>query len=126
MRAAMERRDARAVADAFAVDAEFHSPLTDKLTFKGREQIVTLAGIVLDVFENFRYTAELMGDEGGSWWAGRRSTAWRLNSSTICALAVMDALRRSPSSSGHCLLPQRRCDRSARGSVAERAMRAAR
>ena len=65
MRAAMERRDARAVADAFAVDAEFHSPLTDKLTFKGREQIVTLAGIVLDVFENFRYTAELMGDEGG-------------------------------------------------------------
>jgi ketosteroid isomerase-like protein len=36
MRAAMERRDIRAVADAFADDAEFHSPLTDKLTFKGR------------------------------------------------------------------------------------------
>jgi hypothetical protein len=65
MRAAMERRDIRAVADAFAANAEFHSPLTDKLTFKGREQIEALAGIVLDVFENFRYTAELMGDEDG-------------------------------------------------------------
>ncbi len=65
MRAAMERRDIRAVADAFAADAEFHSPLTDKLTFKGREQIAALAGIVLDVFENFRYTEEIMGEEGG-------------------------------------------------------------
>ncbi|SRR5260370_34258083 len=65
MRAAMERRDLRAVADAFAADAEFHSPLTDKLTFRGREQIAALAGIVLDVFENFRYTDELMGKEGG-------------------------------------------------------------
>ncbi len=65
MRAAMERRDIRAVADAFAADAEFHSPLTDKLTFRGREQIAALADIVLDVFENFRYTDEIMGDEGG-------------------------------------------------------------
>ncbi len=61
----MERRDVRAVADAFATDAEFHSPLTDRLTFKGREQIAALATIVLDVFENFRYTDELMGDEVG-------------------------------------------------------------
>ena len=65
MRAAMERRDIRAVADAFAADAEFHSPLTGKLTFKGREQIAALAGIILDVFENFRYTDEIMGEEGG-------------------------------------------------------------
>ena len=65
MRAAMERRDIQAVADAFAAKAEFHSPLTGKLTFKGREQIAVLAGIVLDEFENFRYTDEIMGDEGG-------------------------------------------------------------
>src|ERR1700728_1151840 len=65
LRAAMERRDIRAVADAFAVDAAFHSPLTDKLTFRGREQIAALAGIVLEVFENFRYTDEIMGDEKG-------------------------------------------------------------
>ena len=65
MRAAMEGRDLRAVADAFAADAEFHSPLTDKLTFRGREQIAALAGIILDVFENFRYTDEIMGDEDG-------------------------------------------------------------
>lgn len=65
MRAAMERRDICAVADAFAANAEFHSPLTDKLTFRGREQIAALAGIVLEVFENFRYTDELMGDEDG-------------------------------------------------------------
>ena len=65
MRAAMERRDLRAVADAFAAEAEFHSPLTGKLIFKGREQIAALAGIVLDEFENFRYTDEIMGDEDG-------------------------------------------------------------
>lgn len=65
MRAAMERRDVQAVADAFAATAEFHSPLTGKLTFKGREQIAALAGIVLDEFENFRYTDEIMGDEAG-------------------------------------------------------------
>ena len=65
MRAAMERRDIRAVVDAFAADAEFHSPLTDKLTFRGREQIAALAGIILDVFENFRYTDEIMGDVDG-------------------------------------------------------------
>ena len=65
MRAAMEKRDTRAVVDAFAADAEFHSPLTDKLTFKGREQIAALTGIVLDVFENFRYTDEIMGDKDG-------------------------------------------------------------
>jgi SnoaL-like domain len=65
MRAAMERRDIRAVADAFAAEAEFHSPLTGRLTFKGREQIAAIAGIVLDEFENFRYTDEIMGDEGG-------------------------------------------------------------
>ena len=65
MRAAMEKRDTRAVANAFAADAEFHSPLTDKLTFKGREQIAALTGIVLDVFENFRYTDEIMGDKDG-------------------------------------------------------------
>ena len=38
MRAAMERRDIRAVAEAFAADAEFHSPLTDRLTFRGRDR----------------------------------------------------------------------------------------
>jgi hypothetical protein len=70
MRAAMERRDIRAVADAFATDAEFHSPFTDKLTFRGREQIAALASIVLDVLENFRYTEELIGDEVG-FLAGR-------------------------------------------------------
>jgi hypothetical protein len=70
MRAAMERRDVRAVADAFAADAEFHSPFTDKLTFSGREQIAELASIVLDVLENFRYTDELMGDKVG-FLAGR-------------------------------------------------------
>ena len=72
----MERRDIRAVAEAFAADAEFHSPLTDRLTFRGREQIAALTGIVLDVFENFRYTDEIMGEESGFLVGGRRSTAW--------------------------------------------------
>ncbi|MCW3020597.1 MAG: hypothetical protein JWN10_2905 [Solirubrobacterales bacterium] len=58
-RAAMESRDLAAILDTFAPDAVFRSPLTDKLTFNGREQIAALTEVVLDVFEDLRYTHEL-------------------------------------------------------------------
>ena len=62
-RKAMEERDPAAVAAAFAPDAVFRSPFTDKLTFKGREQIRALTEIVLDVFEDLCYTAEVRGED---------------------------------------------------------------
>ena len=65
LRSAMEARDIVAVADAFAPDAAFHSPLTSLLTFKGRAEIAPLMEVILDVLEDFRYTDELGdGDRG--------------------------------------------------------------
>src|ERR1700694_675400 len=58
-RKAMEARDLAAVMAAFAPDAVFRSPFTDKLTFQGREQIGALTEVVLDVFDDLRYTAEV-------------------------------------------------------------------
>ena len=65
LRTAMEARNLPAIVEAFAPDAEFHSPLTERLTFKGREQIAVVSRVVLDVFDDFHYTAELLTDETG-------------------------------------------------------------
>lgn len=65
LRVAMEARDLQAIADAFAPDAAFHSPLTEKLTFRGRTQIAPLLQVILDVFDNFHYTDELRDEHGG-------------------------------------------------------------
>jgi len=59
LRSAMEARDLAAALDAFAADAVLHSPLTDRLTFTGREQIGAVIQIILEVFEGLRYTDEL-------------------------------------------------------------------
>lgn len=58
LRKAMEERDLVAATNAFAPDAVFNSPLTNKLVFRGREQIGALIEIVLEDFHDFRYTAE--------------------------------------------------------------------
>lgn len=65
LRLAMEARDLPAIVDAFAPDAEFRSPFTGKLSFRGREQIAALARVILEVFEDFHYTAELRGESAG-------------------------------------------------------------
>lgn len=65
LRAAMEARDLSAVREAFAPDAIFHSPLTEALTFKGREQIGTLTSVLLEVFQDFRYTDEIVKGSAG-------------------------------------------------------------
>ena len=57
-RKAMEERDLVAATNAFAPDAVFNSPFTNKLVFRGREQIGALIQIVLEDFHDFRYTAE--------------------------------------------------------------------
>lgn len=62
LRAAMEARNLPAIVNAFAPDAVFHSPLTEKLAFQGRDQIAIISEVILGVFENLHYTQEL--------WAG--------------------------------------------------------
>lgn len=65
LRVAMEARNVAAIVDAFAPDAVFRSPLTEKLVFTGREQIAALTNVILEVFKDFRYTAEVfVGDQG--------------------------------------------------------------
>lgn len=62
-RAAVERSDLGAMLDVFAEDAVLHSPVTFR-PFEGREAIRVLLGILLEVFEDFRYTDELQAADG--------------------------------------------------------------
>jgi hypothetical protein len=64
LRAGIEAHDLAAVVDAFAPDAVVHSPITGALRFEGREQIGAVFGVILDVFDDIRYTAELRGEGG--------------------------------------------------------------
>lgn len=65
LRAAMEARNIAAIVDTFAPDAVFYSPLTEKLAFQGREQIAAVTNVILEVFEDFRYTEEILGEDSG-------------------------------------------------------------
>lgn len=65
LRLAMEARNVDAIVDAFAPDAEFRSPLTEKLVFKGRAQIEALAKVILVVLEGFHYTEEMFDNQTG-------------------------------------------------------------
>lgn len=62
---AMQARDIASVREAFAPDAIFHSPLTEALAFKGRAQIGLLTSVLLEVFEDFRYTGEVLSGDVG-------------------------------------------------------------
>ena len=62
-REAVERKDLDALIGLFAQDAVFRSPAVHK-TYEGRDTIRVLLGAVLQVFEDFRYTDELAGDDG--------------------------------------------------------------
>jgi hypothetical protein len=63
LRAGVEARDLAAVVDAFAPDAIVRSPITGALAFEGREQIGALMRVILDVFEDIRYTDEVRSGE---------------------------------------------------------------
>jgi hypothetical protein len=58
-RLAVERRDLEAAAELFAEDIVFHSPVTFH-PFVGRDTVTRLLGEVVQVFEDFRYTDELV------------------------------------------------------------------
>ncbi len=62
-RRAVEVRDLDAMMAPFAADAVLHSPITFK-PFVGRDAIRQLLGILLEVFEDFRYSDELQSTDG--------------------------------------------------------------
>jgi hypothetical protein len=62
MRAAMEARDRSAVLAAFAENAVLRSPFTDAATFEGREQLLPLIDVILNVLGDLTYTDELRSD----------------------------------------------------------------
>jgi hypothetical protein len=59
LRAAGERGDAEAVAGLLADDVVFHSPLTDRVTFEGRDEVVALHRDIFAVLEDVRTSAPL-------------------------------------------------------------------
>jgi hypothetical protein len=63
LRAAGERGDADAVAELLAPDVVFHSPLTSRLRFEGKEEVVALHRDIFAVLENIDTTEPLaLGD----------------------------------------------------------------
>lgn len=62
-RKAVESRDLDGMVATFAEDAVLHSPITFQ-PFEGRDAIALLLGILLEVFQDFRYTDQLAGDDG--------------------------------------------------------------
>ena len=62
-RRAVEAGDHAAMLEAFEPDAVLHSPVTFQ-PFQGRAAIGELLGILLEVFEDFRYTDELDAADG--------------------------------------------------------------
>jgi hypothetical protein len=62
-RKAVEARDLEGMMATFAEDAVLNSPVTFK-PFEGRAAIRQLLGILLEVFQDFRYTDELEAEDG--------------------------------------------------------------
>ena len=61
-RAAVERADMDAAVELLAADVVFRSPAVFK-PYEGREAVATILRTVFHVFEDFRYTDELAGDD---------------------------------------------------------------
>jgi hypothetical protein len=61
-RAAIERRDLDGMVATLADDVVLHSPVSFK-PFEGKEAVAGLFEILLRIFEDFRYTDELPGEE---------------------------------------------------------------
>ena len=61
-RAAVERGDVDGAVDLLADDVVFRSPAVFK-PYEGRETVATILRTVFGVFEDFRYTDELAGDD---------------------------------------------------------------
>jgi hypothetical protein len=65
LRAAGERGDADAIAELLAPDVVFHSPMTERVVFEGRDEVVALHRDIFAVVEGIETTEPLMlGDAG--------------------------------------------------------------
>ena len=62
-RRGVESKDVAVMMEAFADGAVLHSPITFK-PFEGKEAIARLLGILMQVFQDFRYTDELAAEDG--------------------------------------------------------------
>jgi hypothetical protein len=62
-RTAVERQDIEAARELLAPDIVFHSPVTFH-PFLGRDTVMGLLRLVAQTFEDFRYTDELVMDDG--------------------------------------------------------------
>jgi hypothetical protein len=62
-RRAVEAHDLERMMALFAEDAVLHSPITFQ-PFEGRAAIRELLGIILEVFQDFHYTDELVAPDG--------------------------------------------------------------
>jgi hypothetical protein len=62
-RRGVESKDVAVMMEAFADGAVLHSPITFK-PFEGKEAIARLLGILMQVFQDFRYTDELTAEDG--------------------------------------------------------------
>ena len=62
-RRGVESKDVVVMMEAFADGAVLHSPITFK-PFECKEAIARLLGILMQVFQDFRYTDELTAEDG--------------------------------------------------------------
>jgi hypothetical protein len=62
-RKAVENADLEGMLATLSDDAVLHSPVSFK-PFEGKAAVRTLFGILLEVFEDFRYTDELSAEDG--------------------------------------------------------------
>jgi len=62
-RRGVESKDVAVMMEAFADGAVLHSPITFE-PFEGKEAIARLLGILMQVFQDFRYTDELTAEDG--------------------------------------------------------------
>lgn len=65
LRTAGENADADAVAELLAPDVVFHSPLTTRIRFAGRDEVVALHRDIFAVLKNLKTSDPL--EHGGTW-----------------------------------------------------------
>jgi hypothetical protein len=66
LRDAGERGDADAVAELLAPDVVFHSPMTERIRFYGREEVAALHGDIFALLEDIDTTEPLVRGDTGS------------------------------------------------------------
>jgi hypothetical protein len=62
-RRGVESKDVGVMMEAFADGAVLHSPITFR-PFEGKEAIARLLAVLMQVFQDFRYTDELTAEDG--------------------------------------------------------------